>query len=363
IITIGDCTKAETRAFFRDHLIPRVPERIRGRLEFEGLYEAFGGKLAHWQDFITDFINSNGQLDIRSSSHFLQAHALLNLHIIHSSQSATGGPSDGANSETGHGHSRGASGDRDGRDDRRGGNAPSTGHASASARCESLHPNLGPAGFKIYSPVTNPNTDADPYMNVLANDERSVAMVAGYYSVDFTAMQLLKVMSRLTKPDTPYLPYFMLCRELGVRAVDGMVKGRVLELRWTEPVSKENGEEERVRGSMAGYSGLGIPPAPPMNYNAAMAASASGTAIDHLGPPPPIDDDEGMIPIPDIEMRRNVHSGVPVEPYEEEYLELVGPKLIPVTPIMRYAMAEVIEEYEDDQSVSEYASLADVDEY
>lgn len=41
--------------FFRDHLIPRVPDRLRGRLEFEGLYEAFGGKLAHWQDFITDF--------------------------------------------------------------------------------------------------------------------------------------------------------------------------------------------------------------------------------------------------------------------------------------------------------------------
>lgn len=148
-----------------------------------------------------------------------------------------------------------------------------------------------------------------------------------------------------------------------MRAVDGMVKGRVLDLRWTEPVSKENGEEERARGSMAGYSGVGMPPAPPLNYNAAMAASGSGTAIDHLGPPPPIDDDEVMIPVPDIEMRRNVHSGVPVEAYEEEYFELVGPKLIPVTPIMRYAMGEVIEEYEDDQSVSEYASLSDVDEY
>jgi hypothetical protein len=50
-------------------------------------------------------------------------------------------------------------------------------------------------------------------------------------------MQLLKVMSRLSKIDTPYLPYFHLCRELGVRAVDGMVKGRVLDLRWTECVS------------------------------------------------------------------------------------------------------------------------------
>lgn len=304
-------------------------------------------------------VNSNGQSDIRSSSHFLQAHALLNLHIIHSSQAATGLPPDATPSETGHGHghSRGPSGDRSEREGRR---APSTVHASASVH-ESLHPNLGPAGFRIYSPITNPQ-GPDPYMNVLANDERSVAMVAGYYSADFTAMQLLKVMSRLTKPDTPYLPYFMLCRELGVRAVDGMVKGRVLDLRWTEPVSKENGEEERVRGSMAGFSTAGIPPAPPMTYNAAMAASGSGTAVDHLGPPPPLDDDD-MVPVSDAEMQRNVNSGIQVDPYEEEYLELVGPKLVPITPIMRYAMREVIEEYEDDQSVSEYASLSDVDEY
>ena len=32
------------------------------KLVFEQLYEAFGGKLAHWQDFITDF----GQSHLRS---------------------------------------------------------------------------------------------------------------------------------------------------------------------------------------------------------------------------------------------------------------------------------------------------------
>jgi hypothetical protein len=230
-------------------------------------------------------------------------------------------------------------------------------HTSASIH-ESLHPNLGPAGFKIYSPIS-PSQGPDPYMDILSNSDRSVAMVAGYYTADFTAMQLLKVMSRLTKPETPYLPYFMLCRELGVRAVDGMVKGRVLDLRWTEPVSKENGEEERIR-----YSGGGIPQTPvPMNYNAAMAASTSGTAVDHLGPPPPIDEEEAMTPVPDMGSRRDVNSGVPLQAYEDEYLELVGPKLIAISPIMWYAMGEVIEEYEDDQSVSEYASLPDVDEY
>lgn len=28
---------------------------MRSGLDFERLYEAFGGKLAHWQDYITDY--------------------------------------------------------------------------------------------------------------------------------------------------------------------------------------------------------------------------------------------------------------------------------------------------------------------
>jgi hypothetical protein len=55
IITIGDCTKAETRIFFRDRLLPGVPGQLRGALNFERLFDAFGGKLAHWHDYITDY--------------------------------------------------------------------------------------------------------------------------------------------------------------------------------------------------------------------------------------------------------------------------------------------------------------------
>lgn len=36
-------------------MLPRVPERIRPGLNFEHLYDAFGGKLAHWHDYITDY--------------------------------------------------------------------------------------------------------------------------------------------------------------------------------------------------------------------------------------------------------------------------------------------------------------------
>ena len=177
---------------------------------------------------------------------------------------------------------------------------------------------------------------------------------------EFSAMELLKVMSRLARPETQYLPYFHLCRELGVRAVDGMVKGRVLDLRWTETVTKENGEEPRVRSH----------PPLPMNINmrdsgAALGGEVSGvgngfipgagSASVGLGPPPPIDEDEAMEPVSEVEM----HGG----DVFEAVMEVIGPKLVPTTPIMRYAMRDVVQEYEDDQSISEYASLSDVDEY
>jgi hypothetical protein len=55
IITIGDCSKAETRVFFEEKVLPRVPERLGNGLEFERLYEAFGGRLVHIQDYVTDY--------------------------------------------------------------------------------------------------------------------------------------------------------------------------------------------------------------------------------------------------------------------------------------------------------------------
>ena len=36
------------------------------------------------------------------------------------------------------------------------------------------------------------------------------------------------------------LPYFLLCKEIGVKAVDGMVRGRILDLRWTDIVKRSN---------------------------------------------------------------------------------------------------------------------------
>jgi len=170
-------------------------------------------------------------------------------------------------------------------------------------------------------------------------------LVAGFYSADFTAMQLLKVMSRITQPDTTYIPYFLLCRELGVRAVDGMVKGRLLDLRWTETVTKENLPEARLRSGVVSAAG------PPPGIPSYSPPGVDPGAVDMMAQT----SEEGMIPASEYELlQRDMY---------EEALGVVGPKLLPMTPIMRYAMRDVVQEYEDDQSVSEYASLADVDEY
>lgn len=45
-------------------------------------------------------------------------------------------------------------------------------------------------------------------------------------------------MSRLTG-NVDEIGYFPLCRELGANAVDSMVRGRILELRWSATVTEE----------------------------------------------------------------------------------------------------------------------------
>lgn len=307
IITVGDCTKAETRTFFVEKLLPRVPENLRASLSFDSLYDAFGGKLAHWHDYVNDYVNAGGNFEIKQSSHFLQAHAVLNLHIIHSSQ-ATTVSSSGQDPTT-----------------------PSTPAARPrSSGPDALHANLGPAGFKSYPPVRN--------------SLRDPGGVSEEYSADFSAMQLLKVMSKLSQVGTNHLPYFLLCRELGVRAVDGMVKGRVLNLHWTDPVTHEGespARSEPIPSITANPVGL-IPS--PINIGSGSTVGASSENGDMMA----------MNPI-------NMSTRELGQIDEEDEDEVIGPKLVPLTPIMRYAMREVVLEYEDVRTLSDYASFTDVD--
>lgn len=114
------------------------------------------------------------------SSHFLQAHSLINLQLIHSTPSKSG--------------------------------------------------NVDSPGFEIYSPLkaVSPHAAPTPFT--------SSPTASGS---DFTNLDLLKVMDRIVADEASELSYFSLCKELGARAVDGMVRARILELRWCATITEE----------------------------------------------------------------------------------------------------------------------------
>ncbi|GAA5899602.1 hypothetical protein JCM8208_000602 [Rhodotorula glutinis] len=89
-------------------------------------------------------------------------------------------------------------------------------------------------GFKIYSPLRQASPHAAP------------SPFGDSDGADFKPVDLLRVMQRLQPGADDSLPYFPLCRELGARAVDGMVRGRLLELRWSAAVTDES--EPRADG-------------------------------------------------------------------------------------------------------------------
>ncbi|KIY69798.1 hypothetical protein CYLTODRAFT_435963 [Cylindrobasidium torrendii FP15055 ss-10] len=352
IITIGDCSREETKRFYLDELLPRIPDHLKVRLDFEALYEAFGGKLAHWQDYITDYINSNGRRSVRTSSHFVQAHALLNLHIIHSSQPGSKRDSGRRRSTYSNGGGR---------------------KKGSTQSAETLHPGLGPASFKIYSPITNPSP---------VSSQADSSNAAHEETPEFNAMQLLNVMSRLTAPGVEYLSYFALCREIGVRAVDGMVKGRVLDLRWTEvvegahltnglatrPVStfqRQASQSDTVAATLDAPPTLDARPSQQSELRApapGIATAGSHRPGDSTAAFSPISMDGDIEAMSEGEQEYYLRRQHQEEDADDDF-EFVGPKLVPITPIMRFAMGEVVAEYEDVGTESEYASLSDVSEY
>jgi hypothetical protein len=223
---------------------------------------------------------------------------------------------------------------------------PQDGNPSTMQRTPSHQPLSTGTGFRIYSPLTlNMNAHSSPTSLTPAGTGSDTA-------AEFTAIQLLKVMNRFAQPGTRALSYFHLCREMGARAVDGMVRGRILDLRWTDPVSRE-GWDPRVLSMRVRES---------LHASRVAAAGSSGTMVNDI--PEGMDEDD-MVALSDEEFLREEQRLFELRGGVEEEEEIIGPKLIPTTPIMRFAMKEVVQEYYDDEdrTVSEYASLSEVEEY
>jgi hypothetical protein len=85
IMTIGDCTKEETHTYFMDEIMPNVPDNLRSKVDFDEIYEAFGGKLSHIADYMSVWVNYDGELMPLKSAIFTQAYTLLQFHLTHES--------------------------------------------------------------------------------------------------------------------------------------------------------------------------------------------------------------------------------------------------------------------------------------
>jgi len=63
--------------------------------------------------------------------------------------------------------------------------------------------------------------------------------------VNFNHSDLIKLFEALIKNEQLY--YFDLCEELGVGVVDAMVRGRLVELRWTKTVTLEDRNSDNAQ--------------------------------------------------------------------------------------------------------------------
>lgn len=55
MMTVGDPSYEEAKAYFHEQLVPLIPDKLQGKLDFEDLYDYFGGKLTHLSDFVADW--------------------------------------------------------------------------------------------------------------------------------------------------------------------------------------------------------------------------------------------------------------------------------------------------------------------
>lgn len=84
ILTIGDPNKIDTHNYFREQVMAQVPTELRTRLRFDEVWDAFGGKLSHVNDYVSAWINDDGEMTPYTSAVFIQAYTLLQFHLTHS---------------------------------------------------------------------------------------------------------------------------------------------------------------------------------------------------------------------------------------------------------------------------------------
>jgi len=83
ILTIGDSTKQEAYSYFQEQMLPLIPDSLKPQISFDYIYDVFGGKLGHINDYTVSWVNSSGTLTPYTSAIFAQAYTLLQFHLTH----------------------------------------------------------------------------------------------------------------------------------------------------------------------------------------------------------------------------------------------------------------------------------------
>ncbi|KAJ4350393.1 uncharacterized protein N0V89_009014 [Didymosphaeria variabile] len=83
LITIGDCSREETLSYFLDQMLRSVPPHLASNLttHFDDIWDAFGGKLSHINDYVASWVQAEGRLTPYQSAIFIQAYTLLQFHL------------------------------------------------------------------------------------------------------------------------------------------------------------------------------------------------------------------------------------------------------------------------------------------
>lgn len=84
LLTIGNCTREETHSYFVERIMPSVSASLAPRLDFDPIYDAFGGRLAHINDYVDSWVNVDGKMTPYTSPIFIQAYTLLQFHLTRS---------------------------------------------------------------------------------------------------------------------------------------------------------------------------------------------------------------------------------------------------------------------------------------
>ncbi|PLW38607.1 hypothetical protein PCANC_16539 [Puccinia coronata f. sp. avenae] len=299
IITIGDPTRAEAEEYFNTHLVHSLRKKLEQQqqsaiicetrdrppsgnmvlkherdqasaqkesspahhhpqdtyeLGFELIYDTFGGKLAHMQGFVGDYLNSGGRLKPRESSPFLQAYALLQHQLIHGQHINLRGDSEQPSSSTSPKYTqcgvpiRADVGDGDGSVYGHGSGGVvenyREGGEKLEGRCLLYVISKFTTGYEVErstgrilvsdGTTTRRSTPASSSSSSSSGDSRP-----GQLAVEGT-----RPIKRSHDARHCTYPYFRLCREIGVRSVDHLIRQRILDLRWTPPVSMDADDDD-----------------------------------------------------------------------------------------------------------------------